>query len=77
MAGDDRPTLVWRMSSACIPSDCVEVASRGHEVLIRDSADCAGAMLRFSFDAWRGFISRIDAGSAIVAFTLSDIGSCS
>jgi len=48
--------LVWRKSSACYPSECVEVAVRGNWILIRDSSDSAGVLLRFSCQGWQMFV---------------------
>jgi hypothetical protein len=62
----DDPTT-WRRSSACLPTDCVEVASHAHEVWIRDSADPWGPVLRITGAAWRSFISRIMAEGGIAA----------
>jgi hypothetical protein len=56
MSAADGPTVAWRKSSACLPSDCVEVASVDGHVLIRDSADVAGGyVLTFSHDQWFAF----------------------
>jgi hypothetical protein len=52
----------WRRSSDCFSSECVEVATRQGRVLIRDSSDTVGPVLRFSVDQWRRFareLSRI------------------
>lgn len=57
----DLPTT-WRRSSTCVPSDCVEVAIRGHDVWIRDSADPYGAVLRVPGTVWRQFIHRVALG---------------
>ncbi|MGD0561334.1 MAG: DUF397 domain-containing protein [Streptosporangiaceae bacterium] len=56
MADGDSSTLVWRKGSACVPSECVEVASCGPVVVIRDSSDQAGPMLRFPRAVWRQFL---------------------
>ena len=46
----------WRRGRACLPSECVEVASAGGYVLIRDSADKAnGPVLVFSRDRWQAY----------------------
>jgi Domain of unknown function (DUF397) len=57
----DLPTA-WRRSSACIPSNCVEVAAYGHEVWIRDSASPYGHVLRVPGTIWRPFIRGIVLG---------------
>jgi Domain of unknown function (DUF397) len=50
---------LWRKSSACLPRECVEVASHGGHVLVRDSADASGAVLEFGNGQWRNFIREI------------------
>jgi hypothetical protein len=60
MSAADGSAGAWRKSSACLPSDCVEVASVGGQVLVRDSADAAGArMLVLSRDQWSAFTRHI------------------
>jgi Domain of unknown function (DUF397) len=50
-------TVAWRKSSACYPSDCVEVASIDGHILIRDSADKAGRhVLFFRSHQWSVFV---------------------
>jgi hypothetical protein len=51
----------WRRSSACLPSECVEVASHGGYILVRDSADAAGMLLEFENDQWRNFIRKLSS----------------
>ncbi len=47
----------WRKSSYSGQSggNCVEVADRDNRVLVRDTENRAGVMLRFTPDAWRRF----------------------
>jgi hypothetical protein len=53
---------IWRKSSySTAQGNCVEVADDGSRVLVRDSKDSAGAMLRFSPDAWQKFASEVKA----------------
>ena len=60
MSVSDGPAVVWRKSSACLPSDCVEVASLAGHILVRDSADVAGGnLLVFSADRWSVFARRM------------------
>jgi len=49
----------WRKSTACVPSECVEVARHGDHVLIRDSADVQGPVLAFSNDQWQSFARKL------------------
>jgi hypothetical protein len=55
----------WRKSSysGANGGNCIEVAVRreGGRVLVRDTNSRAGVMLRFSPQAWRGFIGQIKA----------------
>jgi len=53
--------LVWRKSSACVPSECVEVASDGNAVFVRDSKTLSDLVLRFAHDEWRAFVRRTSA----------------
>ena len=48
----------WRKSSASSSNGCVEVAAVGGPVLIRDSVDRDGAVLRFPPAAWSAFLER-------------------
>jgi hypothetical protein len=50
--------LVWRRSSFCIPSDCIEVTSYRGQILIRDSAASTSPILSFPSHAWQVFIER-------------------
>lgn len=50
----DHP-LNWRKSKACVPSECVEVASRQGYALVRDSADDSNTVLCFAADQWQTF----------------------
>lgn len=51
--------LVWHKSSACDPSECLEAASHGGHVLIRDSVARRSPVLEFPQYAWRTFLGRI------------------
>jgi hypothetical protein len=60
-------TLIWRKSRLSGESGgCVEVARSDSSVLVRDSRNRHGAMLQVSPAQWRGFVSRIKTGNAIV-----------
>ena len=58
MPVDNSIELVWRRSSFCIPSDCIEVTSYRGQILIRDSAASGGRILSFPNHAWQMFIAR-------------------
>lgn len=48
----------WRKSSySGGEGNCVEVADHGNRVLVRDTKDRNGVMLRFTPDAWRRFVA--------------------
>ncbi len=55
----------WRKSnySSSNGGECVEVADNGSRILIRDTKNKAGAILRFSPDAWRYFAKQIKNAS--------------
>jgi Domain of unknown function (DUF397) len=51
----------WRKSSySGDGGDCVEVAIRDH-VLVRDTQDRTGPVLRFTPDAWHRFTGQVKA----------------
>jgi Domain of unknown function (DUF397) len=52
--------LKWRTASYSSNGggNCVEVGEARH-VLVRDTKDRAGAVVRFSPDAWRRFVDRV------------------
>ena len=51
---------IWRKSSysGSNGGECVEVATAG-AVLVRDTADRSGPVLRFTAEAWRAFTAAI------------------
>ena len=58
MAGTEESHTAWRKSSASNEGDCVQVGVVGGWVLIRDSANRDGAVLRFLPAAWSAFVAR-------------------
>lgn len=52
---ETEPPPGWRKSSASGTSNCVEVAYRDDVVMVRDSTDVSGPVLRFSVDVWSSF----------------------
>ena len=53
----------WRKSSASAgASDCVEVARLDSSVLVRDSGDRLGAVLRLTTAQWRRFTRQVRDG---------------
>jgi len=59
-----QPGLEWRKSSYCTGANttCVEVAMHGPTVLVRDSKQPEGPVLRFSSNEWRLFVRAVAAG---------------
>ena len=55
-------TVRWRKSNYCSDSACVEVAAVGDEVLMRDSKDPEGPVLRFTRREWKAFIDSVGRG---------------
>lgn len=57
--------VTWRKSSysGSNGGQCVEVATPGR-VLIRDTEDRVGAVLKFGPDAWREFAAKVKADNA-------------
>lgn len=58
----DSAGLTWRRSSRCADTTCVEVAVADDFVLVRDSKDLDGPVLRFTHSEWSVFASAICAG---------------
>ena len=58
MADFEEPRIAWRKSTASNSGGCVEVAVVDGSVLIRDSANPDGRMLRLPPAAWSAFLPR-------------------
>jgi Domain of unknown function (DUF397) len=54
--------LVWRKSSYSAANGCVEVASHGDQIAVRDSKDRNGSLLLFSRIEWEAFLAGIRDG---------------
>ena len=57
----ESPDLGWRKSSYSSNggANCVEVADDTRRVLVRDTKDSTGPVLRFTPDAWRSFAEAV------------------
>lgn len=59
---DHDPTLSWRKSSASGGNGaCIEVARSGSFVLVRDSRDPSGEILKFTPNQWHELVQRTKA----------------
>lgn len=56
--------LKWRKASYSSNggATCVEVANDDSRVMVRDSKDQAGPVLRFTANAWRALLADVKAG---------------
>jgi hypothetical protein len=53
----------WRKASRSVGNGaCVEAASAGGRVLVRDSVNPSGAMIAYAPEAWLGFIASTKVG---------------
>jgi len=56
--------LNWRKATYSIANgDCAEVASLAGLVIVRDTKDPSGQILRYPSDSWRSFISKTRTGN--------------
>jgi hypothetical protein len=53
---------VWRKSTLCFSGECVEVSAHDGMVLMRDSKNPLGDVLRYSADEWRSFVRAVQSG---------------
>ena len=64
MSVSDVDNLPWFKSSYSAGNgNCVEVAFTTEAVAVRDSKNPAGPVLRFSVDAWQGFVGAVRSGA--------------
>jgi predicted secreted Zn-dependent protease len=55
--------MTWRKSTRSgAAGHCVEVAEMPAEMLVRDSKDVTGPVLRFAADGWQDFIAGVRDG---------------
>jgi hypothetical protein len=53
---------LWRRSTRCADTACVEIAEDGDRILMRDSKDISRPYLSFDRVAWAHFIAEIGSG---------------
>jgi hypothetical protein len=56
VSGFEEPRVAWRKSSKSASSDCVEMTAAAGSVLVRDSGNRSGTVLRFPSAAWSAFV---------------------
>jgi len=59
--GMNRSSLPWRR--VCSASSCVEVATAGNEVYVRNSQAPEGPMVAFSREEWSAFLGGVKGGA--------------
>jgi hypothetical protein len=59
-AGLNEPA--WRKASFCASRECVEVAQHEGMIVLRDSKEPRGRVLRYTADEWRSFVRGVKAG---------------
>jgi uncharacterized protein DUF397 len=58
VADFQRPSIVWHKSTKSAAANCVEVAAVDGSILVRDSVNPRGLMLRFPSAAWSAFLAQ-------------------
>jgi hypothetical protein len=59
----EQSMLCWRKSSKSAATNCVEVATLEGAVLVRDSKDPHGPVMRFSTGDWARFVALITSAA--------------
>jgi hypothetical protein len=59
---DDLPGAIWRKSTLCGNSSCIEVALLDDTVALRDSKNLEGPLLLFTHEEWATFIHGVRNG---------------
>ena len=61
-SGAKRTEPVWRKASSSASGECVEVAERGGMIVVRNSRNVRGRMLRYTAEEWQAFIYGVKGG---------------
>lgn len=62
MSQPQRGGFAWRKAAACGAGQCVEVAPSDAGVVVRDSKDPAGPVLRYTLGEWNAFLEGVRNG---------------
>jgi predicted secreted Zn-dependent protease len=54
--------LAWRRSRRCSNGTCVEVATDGRQIFVRDSKNSRNAVLAFTPEEWAAFVGGVREG---------------
>ena len=52
----------WRKASFCASGECVEVAQQNGMIVLRDSTEPRGSVVRYTTEEWQTFVRGIKAG---------------
>lgn len=59
---DNQDKIGWWKSSHSSDGGCVEISRLEEQVLVRDSKDRNGPVLRFSYKEWKAFLDGVRDG---------------
>jgi hypothetical protein len=65
MSSDGAPQTepgAWRRASFCASNECVEVAPHNGMIVMRNSTESRGQVLRYTAEEWQSFIRGVKAG---------------
>lgn len=52
----------WRRASFCASNECVEIAPHNGMIIMRNSMEPRGLVLRYTAEEWQSFIRGVKAG---------------